>query len=239
MTTPSTGREGIGLYGLLDDGLLSAAEIPAAATRLALAGCVLMQLRLKHGDDRDRLEVQRQVCAALPDSVMVTLVINDRADLARILVDEAPTHVRAGLHLGQTDLPPALARRALGAKADAVFLGLSTHNLEDVAAAAEAPVDYLGYGPIRTTTTKAAAELSPIVGLDGAGGLSAAVVLARQPIVAIGGLTPQDAPAIAACGARWMAMAGALWRAQESLESTVEQVVASFSAVSLCPQGGL
>ena len=72
-----------------------------------------------------------------------TLIVNDRADIARLL--------DAGLHVGQDDIPPRDARRLLG---EHLLLGYSTHNAEQLAAAAEAPASYLALGPMFTTLTR-------------------------------------------------------------------------------------
>ena len=213
-----------GLYALIDDGLLDAGDMPHAVARLVNAGCDLIQLRLKHLDDRQRLSVQREVCDRLPQRP-VTLVINDRPDLASILVDEKPPQVRAGLHLGQDDLPPRWARKALGSRADQVVLGLSTHNADEVDRAAVEQLDYIGFGPIRTTSTKAADRLDPVVGFEA---LGRAVARASVPVVAIGGLRPDDAPEVQDAGALWMAMAGALWRPNVDLDEVVAGVQRDF-----------
>jgi|GEM_PF-1511360 len=214
-----------GLYALVDDGLVPPERMPSAVAALVTAGCDLVQLRLKHLDDRQRLDVQREVCAQLPQRPL-TLVVNDRADLAAVLLREKPPQVRVGLHLGQTDLSPRLARKVLGPNAADVVVGLSTHNDDEVYRAAVEDVDYLGYGPVRTTTTKAADRLDPVVGLEG---LRRAVARASKPVVAIGGLTPTDAAEVHRAGARWMAMAGALWRGDVDLGQLVADVREDFA----------
>jgi methylenetetrahydrofolate dehydrogenase (NADP+)/methenyltetrahydrofolate cyclohydrolase len=82
------------------------------------------------------------------------LVVNDRPDIAKIVGAD-------GVHLGQDDLPPAAARSLLGPN---VIVGVSTHNVEQLEAAALAPVDYVAVGPIYQTPTKARPD--PVVGLD-------------------------------------------------------------------------
>jgi thiamine-phosphate pyrophosphorylase len=116
------------------------------------------------------------------------LVIDDRLDLA--LAVEAD-----GVHLGQTDLPLADARRALGGIR--MWIGISTHDLAQVAAAVAGGADYLGFGPVFATTTKANPD--PVRGIER---LAAAVAAAGgTPVVAIGGITPDLAAAVASTGA--------------------------------------
>ncbi len=123
----------------------------------------------------------RRIC----DEVGAALIVNDRIDVALAAGAD-------GVHLGQTDVPLVDARR-LGRLA----LGISTHDVSQVERAALLGADYLGFGPIYATTTKANPD--PVQGISG---LRRAVVAARGiPIVAIGGITPRAAPALYAAGA--------------------------------------
>lgn len=123
--------------------------------------------------------------AALCREAGATLIIDDRADVA-LLLD-------AGVHVGQDDLAPADARRLLGAGR---MIGFSTHNLAQLAAAAGEPVDYLAFGPVFPTSSKANPD--PVVGLDGLAQARAAV---RAPLVAIGGVTRANARQVFEAGA--------------------------------------
>jgi len=100
-------------------------------------------------------------------------IVNDRPDIA--FASQAD-----GVHLGQDDLPAAEARKLIGT---AMLLGLSTHNLKQVAAANDAPVDYIGFGPLFATNSKERPD--PVTGPDA---LKAALAISRHPVVAIGGL---------------------------------------------------
>ncbi len=195
-----------GLYPIIDAAVVPLGSFPAVAEALAAAGCSFIQLRVKHeppGGDRERLAVQRAVMRRLEAGPPVRLVINDRCDLARVAAVEARGPVRVALHLGQEDLPPADARALLGPD---VVLGLSTHDARQVVAARDAPVDYLGFGPVFGTRSKEGAD--PTTGLDW---LARACSQARQPVTAIGGLDgPRAAQAIAA-GAGSAAMISALY----------------------------
>ncbi len=192
-----------GLYPLLSEGQVPTACMAAAARVFADAGCRIVQLRLKTAADSERLRIQRQVATALSGSG-VTLVIDDRADLVAILASEAGPDLGLGfgLHLGQDDLPPAAARRVVG---PAPLIGYSTHDLAQVAAAAAEPVDYLGFGPVFATASKAHPD--PVVGLDG---LRLAASQSAWPVVAIGGLDLRTAPRAIEAGAAAVAIIGAL-----------------------------
>jgi thiamine-phosphate pyrophosphorylase len=124
------------------------------------------------------------------------VIVNDRADLA--LLSRA-----AGVHLGQEDLPPAAARQLLGPHA---LIGFSTHTTRQVELAAREPIDYLAIGPVFGTRTKA-------TGYD-AVGVAMVAEAARlsngRPVVAIGGITLETAPALIEAGASAVAVIGDL-----------------------------
>jgi thiamine-phosphate pyrophosphorylase len=126
------------------------------------------------------------------------LVINDRADIARLASAD-------GVHVGQEDLAPAAVRTLAGKEA---VVGLSTHTLEQVAEAVLQPVTYVAIGPVFGTTTKATGYER--IGLDlvrQAAGLTAARAL---PLVAIGGITADNAASVLAAGAASVAVIGDL-----------------------------
>lgn len=134
----------------------------------------------------------RRVC----DEAGAALVVNDRLDIALAVRADA-------VHLGQTDLPIADARRIAG---DRLAIGLSTHDLDQVARACAAGADYLGFGPVFATSTKQ--DPDPVQGLAG---LAEAVRAAGQvPVVAIGGITPDQAAAVYATGAAAICAIGAV-----------------------------
>ena len=138
----------------------------------------------------------RRIC----DAAGAALIVNDRLDVA--LAADAD-----GVHLGQTDLPLAAARRISGD----LCLGFSTHNPDQVRAAVAAGADYLGFGPVFATTTKANPD--PVQGLEG---LRAAVAAASgRPVVAIGGITPDRAPELYAAGATALCAISAVNQARD------------------------
>ncbi len=113
-------------------------------------------------------------------------MVNDRVDFANLL--------DAAVHLGQTDLPPAAARKIV---ADGV-IGFSTHNRVQLELGNEEPVDYLALGPIYTTASKL--DPDPVVGVDG---LRTLRKLTTKPLVAIGGITLANASRSLGCGRRF------------------------------------
>jgi thiamine-phosphate pyrophosphorylase len=170
------------------------------AQRVLAAGVGLLQLRVKDCPTRQFVEIARAV-KSLADQHDAQLIVNDRADVAKLI--EA-----AGVHLGQSDLPADAARQVLG---PTKVIGVSTHSLDEAAAAARQGVaDYLGFGPIFPTTSKR--KLDPVQGLDG---LRQARRAVRLPIVAIGGITATSMPAVLSAGADAVAMIGEIVRADD------------------------
>jgi len=186
------------LYAIVDP--LDTGRAPAdLAAALLAGGARVLQLRLKVASSRELLEAARAL-RRLTRSVDALLLINDRPDVARAAEAD-------GVHLGQDDLPIAAARAVL---APGAIVGLSTHDVMQAERGAAAGADYLGVGPVFATNTKPNA-------LDARGlGLVAAVRAATTlPLVAIGGITPETAPAVRAAGADAVAMIAALVRAPD------------------------
>jgi len=139
---------------------------------LVRGGATLVQIRDK-GTPLDELLTDLRRCVDFARERGVTLIVNDRCDLALC----CGAH---GVHLGQDDLPAEAARALMGRGR---IIGLSTHNLRQVHASAPLAIDYIGYGPVYATSTKEAA--SPVVGVRR---LRAACGAAVWPVVAIGGI---------------------------------------------------
>lgn len=151
------------------------------AVELAGAGATLLQLRAKPLGAGALTELTGRIVEALSGSGTL-LVINDRLDVA-------VAAGAGGVHLGDDDLPVAAARRVLGAARIADFLvGYSTHSVEEAAAASGMPVDYLGFGPVFNSPTKAGVRDARGVSL-----LARACCATRLPVVAIGGVTLESA----------------------------------------------
>ena len=184
------------LYAILDTSHLpDAAEMFAAAEELTAAGITLLQYRNKRGNARQMLDEARDLRARL--GAGTKLIMNDRADLCLAAGFD-------GLHVGQDDLLPDSARRIIG---PARWLGVSTHNPEQLAEADKTTADYLAIGPISATTSKANPD--PVVGLEG---VRRARELTRKPLVAIGGITRANARSVIEAGADAVAVISDLLR---------------------------
>src|ERR1022692_2788197 len=190
------------LYPILDAVCFpDAAEMFAAAEELAAAGCTLLQYRNKSGTARQMLAESRELRARLGPSVK--LIMNDRADLCLAAQYD-------GLHVGQDDLSPDSARRIIGPDR---WLGVSTHNPEQLAEADKTSADYLAIGQVFATSSKANPD--PIVGLEG---VRRARELTRKPLVAIGGITHANARSVIEAGADSVAVISGLFGEGESVE---------------------
>jgi len=162
---------------------------------LADGGATFVQLREKK---LSALDFYNEAKAALTVARQrgVTLIINDRVDVALAL--GAP-----GVHLGQDDLPPDAARKLLG---EGAIIGYSTHNVSQAIAAATLPVDYVAIGPIFQTSSKANPD--PVVGLEGLRAVRNAI--GAMNVVAIGGITHENAASVIDAGADTVAIISSL-----------------------------
>lgn len=191
---PGIGR---GIYAIADAEALHPTPLPAGVAAMAEAGVRWIQVRAKKLSGRDFFQALEDCCRALEGSG-ADLWVDDRADLAALF----PV---AGLHVGQTDLPPAAARVVVGR---AVRIGLSTHDERQLAAAdADPEVDVIAVGPIFPTTGKERPD--PVVGLDF---LRRARTRTAKPLVAIGGIGAGNVAAVLAAGADRAAVLGAVCR---------------------------
>lgn len=171
-------------------------------------GCRWVQLRMKHATDDEFLATGREV-GELCRSYGATFVLDDRVHLVDALgVD--------GVHLGKNDMHPAEARRILGPDK---IIGCTANTLDDALAAVDAGADYLGVGPFRFTTTKE--RLSPVLGTEGYRSIMSALRLHSSiPVVAIGGITAADIPAIMATGVTGIALSGTILGAADPAAET-------------------
>ena len=165
-----------------------------AARQILRAGARILQFRHKGFLSREAFGWLEQI-AELTCKAGVLLVVNDRADLAKLF--------GAGLHLGQDDLPPSAARSIVGSDA---MVGFSTHNEAQLLAAAHEPADYLALGPIFGTATKENPD--PVVGLHE---LRRIRPLTARPLVAIGGINRANARSVLDAGADSIAVIGDLF----------------------------
>jgi thiamine-phosphate pyrophosphorylase len=174
------------IYPILDTELLRSQglSLETAAAALLEGGATLIQLRHKGHWGREMYAAAEAV-AGLCRQACAQLIVNDRADFALLL--------GAGLHLGQDDLPPSGARNLMG---NAAIIGYSCHSAGQISAARAEPVDYVALGPIFATASKQNPD--PVVGVDQ---LRFCRTLLERPLVAIGGITLQNAADVLRAGA--------------------------------------
>jgi thiamine-phosphate pyrophosphorylase len=173
------------LYAILDVSCFSAPEeLFRAADDLVRGGVTLIQYRHKSGDAQTMFANAKELKALVGSRV--TLIMNDRADLCLMAKFD-------GVHVGQDDLSPESARKIVGAQR---WLGVSTHNTEQVQVADQTSADYIAVGPVFATTRKANPD--PVIGLAG---VRRARELTRKPLVAIGGITRANCRSVIEAGA--------------------------------------
>jgi thiamine-phosphate pyrophosphorylase len=173
------------LYAIVDAACFATTEeVAAFAEQLVAGGCTLLQYRDKSGNARLMLEQARELRRRVGSAIK--LIMNDRADLA--LVAEFD-----GVHVGQDDLSPESVRKIIG---PGRWLGVSTHNPEQLQEADRTSADYLAIGPVFSTTSKDRPD--PVVGLAG---VRLARKLTRKPLVAIGGIRRANAASVIEAGA--------------------------------------
>lgn len=200
------------LYAIVDAAFFSTtADLLAFADSLVLAGCTLLQYRNKNGNPRVMLEQARELNKRLTTNSQVPqksrdvgrprtpvrLIMNDRSDLCLAAGFD-------GVHVGQDDLSPESVRRIIGPDR---WLGVSTHNPEQLQEADLTSADYLAIGPVFATASKEKPD--PVVGLDG---VRRARELTRKPLVAIGGITRANARSVIEAGADSVAVISDLLR---------------------------
>lgn len=183
-------------------------EVVLAAVR---GGAGAVQLREKHADSREFLALARALVSRL-QPMGIPLIVNDRADIA--LAAGA-----AGLHVGQSDLPPEDARRLMGENA---IIGLSVETREELLAAEKLDIDYVGISPVFATPTKTD-TLAPW-GLDG---LRWAREHSPLTLVAIGGIHRENAAAVLEAGAHSLAVVSEICSA-DSPEEAARSLKALF-----------
>ena len=174
------------LYAIAD---ASFGDCVRLAEALFAGGARLVQVRNKKAGAREFLSQVERILSFAPSDGRV--VVNDRVDVALLAG-------AAGVHLGQTDLPPAAARQILG---PGRIIGFSTHDLEQAVEADSLPVDYIAVGPVFETSTKDNPD--PVVGVEKLAIICRAV---KKPVVAIGGITLDNAKAALSAGAASVAV---------------------------------
>lgn len=182
----------------------------AEGIRMALeGGCRWIQLRMKDAPAEEIIACAEEV---LPLCRLhgAKFLLDDHVELVRPLGAD-------GVHLGKNDMPVDEARTILGPD---IIIGGTANTIEDIIRLHKQGADYIGCGPFRFTTTKK--NLSPILGLDG----YKSIVLKMKeleidlPIVAIGGITVEDIPAVMGTGVSGIALSGAILGAPDPVEMT-------------------
>jgi thiamine-phosphate pyrophosphorylase len=182
------------LYAVIDPMHTNGRSSLAVAAELLAAGVRLIQIRDKKASSGELYSNAQQLVECV-HRVGGTFIINDRADVARAMDAD-------GVHVGQDDLPVESARSLLGPDK---LIGYSTHVLDQVREADLTSADYIAFGPIFPTTSKENPDA--VVGLEG---LREARKATRKPLVAIGGITLENARAVIEAGADSVAVIRAL-----------------------------
>lgn len=182
----------------------------AEGIRMALeGGCRWIQLRMKDAPAEEIIACAEEVLP-LCRRHGAKFLLDDHVELVRQLGAD-------GVHLGKNDMPVDEARTILGPD---IIIGGTANTIEDIIRLHKQGADYIGCGPFRFTTTKK--NLSPILGLDG----YKSIVLKMKeleidlPIVAIGGITVEDIPAVMGTGVSGIALSGAILGAPDPVEMT-------------------
>ncbi|TXH33237.1 MAG: thiamine phosphate synthase [Rhodospirillaceae bacterium] len=198
MTRPSSrvGRPAfdLSLYLVTDNGLCAERGLAETVAAAIAGGVTMIQYRAKGRDLRSAL-VEATELAVLAKQAGVPLIVNDRLDIA-LAVDAE------GLHVGQSDMPPEIARRLLGADK---ILGISVSRPAEIETVDPALVDYVGLGPVFATATKS--DAAAPLGLEQVAQLRQQIPL---PVVAIGGIGREQAGAVIRAGADGIAIVSAI-----------------------------
>jgi len=184
------------LYAILDTSSFQDIEaLFSTAEELLAGGVTLLQYRNKTGNARQMLEQARELKRRLGGSVK--LIMNDRTDLCVAAGFD-------GVHVGQEDLSPEGARKVIG---DRLWLGVSTHNPEQVKKADKTSADYIAIGPVFSTASKINPD--PVVGIEG---VRKARALTKKWLVAIGGINRANCRSVIEAGADSVAVISDLMR---------------------------
>lgn len=192
-------RKKIGRLHVITDTTIQSRFSHLDIAQLAIdGGADTIQLRDKVLSTKELLRIGegiKKIC----DQNQVTFIVNDRLDVALALEAD-------GVHLGQEDMPIAVARKFLGEK----IIGGSAGNIKELSYCLEQGADYVGYGPIFQTKTKE--DAGPSVGIES---LREIVRLSKVPVIAIGGIGPQNAKEVLDSGAYGIAVISSVVLAED------------------------
>ena len=193
------------LYGIIDLGYVSAENVERVAAHMCEGGADIIQLRAKGHEEHFIEELANRIQPIL-SAAGVPFIINDHPELV-------PSVGADGAHVGQDDLAVADARwragRALAGEVPLPIIGKSTHSVEQAVAAAESGADYIGFGPLFPTPTKAG---RPAIGLAD---IARVHELVKIPIFCIGGIKLGNLPEVLAAGARRVVIVSGILQAPD------------------------
>ncbi len=179
----------------ITDTALSSLSHAEQVKRLIKGGATLIQLREKNNSVRSFSDDASEAIR-IARLAGASVIINDRVDVALALGAD-------GVHLGQIDMPVAAARRLLGNDA---IIGFSTHNIQQVRAALDLPIDYLAFGPIFPTQSKHNPD--PVAGLEALSLIKS--ISGHLPVIAIGGIDESNVVEVLSAGADSAAIISAI-----------------------------
>lgn len=193
------------LYGIVDLGYVAPADLDRVTEQMCIGGVDILQLRAK-GHDEHAIEEFANRIQPITASAGVPFIINDFPELV-------PSVGADGAHVGQDDLSVEDARwragRALAGEVPLPIIGKSTHSVEQAVAAAEAGADYIGFGPLYPTPTKAG---RPSIGLAHVAQVHELVSI---PIFCIGGIKLENLEDVVAAGARRVVIVSGILQAKD------------------------
>ena len=193
-----------GLYLVTDRELCGTRGVESVVEQAVRGGVRYVQLREKETSTRDFVTLAEHIKRILTP-MHIPLIINDRLDVALAVGAD-------GVHVGQEDMPYRTARQILGPSA---IIGLSVENWEDVVAAQNLDVNYLGVSPVFATPTKT--DTKGVWGLEG---LTRVKAYSRHPLVGIGGINADNAEAVVMAGADCVAVVSAICAAIDPFQAT-------------------
>lgn len=196
--------EQLELYLVTDRSIAAGRDIADIVMQAVKGGVTMVQLREKSISTREFIELGCAIHERLAH-FGVPLIVNDRVDVALAIGSE-------GVHIGQSDMPYAIARRLLGPDK---IIGLSVENFEQIEEANHLDVDYIGISPVFATPTKT--DTSKPFGLEG---LKKAVAMSKHPTVGIGGMNADTASSVISAGADGIAVVSAIVGAESPFEAS-------------------
>ena len=208
MSTPSpapTALAAARLYGIIDLGYAAVGDVERIAEQMCIGGAGIVQLRAKGYNEHFIEELANRIQPIL-SAAGVPFIINDHPELV-------PSVGADGAHVGQEDLAVGDARwragRALAGEVPLPLIGKSTHSIEQAVAAAEAGADYIGFGPLFPTPTKAR---RPAIGLAE---IARVHELVKIPIFCIGGIKLANLLEVLAAGAQRVVVVSGILQARD------------------------